>query len=425
MNIKIINGTLICPTESSPKQGELWISSGKIIAPHHAADFKADLVIDATDKWIMPSAVDLKGRVHLPGVSIQYDNGIKELSAYQQTGFSQVTCFPNHFHCFDGTPTIDKLVQAANPIKLTPVGALTVNNLGEQLNDYQALHQAGCVAFSSGLKPITDLTILRSAYDLLASYGYLLIICPQEATLTKNGCAHEGKIATRLGLKSISRTAETVSLVQHLSLIEATGVRAHFTGLTSADSIDLIRHYKNKGLNITCDVAIAHLHLTEVDIGEFNALYHVNPPLRASQDLLALKKGLLEGVIDAIVSDHCPLNASHKLAPFEETLPGMSLIDSFLKLCLKTHQDLSLDQNISLNLWVAKFTLNPLTILGLPGGTLQPSNQANLLIVDPKLEHLQDQTGFHSQFKQSPFHQWPFSHEISHILSNGQVLYSQ
>jgi dihydroorotase len=424
MNIKIINGTLICPTESSPRQGEIGIHSGKIIAQDNLADFKPDLVIDATDKWVMPSLVDLKGRVHLPGASIQYNNGIKELSAYHQTGFSHVACFPNHFHCFDGTPIIDKLAHAANLIKLAPIGALTVNNLGEQLNDYQALHQAGCVAFSSGLNSIPDLTILRSAYDLLASFGYLLIICPQEATLAKNGCAHEGKIATRLGLKSIPRTAETLSLVQHLSLIEATGVRAHFTGLTSSDSIDLIRRYKNKGLKITCDVAIAHLHLTEVDIGEFNALYHVNPPLRASQDLLALKKGVLEGVIDAIVSDHCPLQASHKLAPFEETLPGMSLIDSFLKLCLKTHQELSLDQKISLNLWVAKFTLNPLTILGLPGGTLQPNNAANLLIVDPKLEHLQDQTTFHAGFKQSPFHQWPFSHQISHIISNGQVLNS-
>ncbi len=422
MKIKIINGTLICPTEGSPRQGTLLIDSGKIVAENHLPDFEAEKIIDAKGKWVLPSLVDLKGRIHTPGLFIQYDNGIKELAAYQQNGFSQVLCFPNHLHCFDRPTTIHKLSEVPLPIQLSPIGALTVDNLGAQLTDYPALYAAGCLAFSSGLKPITDLTILRSAYTLLASLGYLVIICPQEYALSKNGCAHEGKISTRLGLKSISRTAETISLVQHLSLIEATGLRAHFTGLTSHDSIDLIRYYKNKGLKITCDVAIAHLHLTDIDIGEFNALCHVNPPLRESQDLLALKKGLLEGVIDALVSDHCPLGHAHKLAPFEETTPGMSTLDVFLKLCFKTYAELALDQNISLNQWVAKFTLKPLSILGLSGGTLQPNATANLIILDPNQDHLICQENFYAGFKQSPFDQWPVSHKISHIMLQGELI---
>ncbi len=420
MKIKIINGTIICPTENAPRQGNLLIDSGKIIAENPLVDFQPDQVIDAKNKWIIPTLVDLKGRIHPPGSYIKFDNGIKELTAYSQTGFSHLACFPNQFHCFDKLATISKLTQTSLPITLAPIGALTVDNLGEQLNDYQALQQAGCIAFSSGLKPIPDLTILRSAYELLASMNYLVIISPQDYSLSKNGCAHEGKIATRLGLKPIPRMAETLSLVQHLSLIEATGVRAHFTGLSSHESVDIMRHYKNKGLNISCDVAIAHLHLTDVDIGEFNTLCHVNPPLRDSQDLLGLKKGLLEGVIDAISSDHCPLDPSHKLAPFEETIPGMSMMDSFLKLCLKTYDDLSLDQKIPLNHWVAKFTLRPLTILGLRGGTLQPNDMANLLLVNPHHEHSLDSAQFLAGFKQSPFEQWPFSHQLGEIMMNGQ-----
>jgi dihydroorotase len=422
MKIKIENGTLICPAESNPRIGNVYIASGKILSEDQAADFEADIIINAQNQYIMPSLVDLKGRIHPSAPYVQYNHGLKELSAYEANGFSQVTCFPNQFHCFDRSATINKLKQTPTALLLSPIGALTLDNLGTQLNDYQALHEAGCIAFSSGLKPVTDLRILRSAYKLLASLNYLVIICPQDPCLSEKGCAHEGKIATRLGLKPIPRTAETLSLVQHLTLIAETGVRAHFTGLTSHDSIDIIRDYKNKGLAITCDVAISHLHLTDVDIGEFNALCHMNPPLRASEDLLALKKGLLDGVIDAIVSDHCPLKHADKLAPFEETVPGISIIDSFLRLCLKSHDDLCLDQTISLNHWVGKFTLNPLKILGLPGGTFQPNSPANLILVDPKQDHLLDPTTFHSSFKQSPFDQWPFRHKLTHVILNGQII---
>lgn len=422
MKIKLINGTIICPTESAPRIGDIFIDSGKIIPENQPSDFQADKIIDAKNKWVMPTLVDLKGRIHPPGPDVKYDNGITELKAYCQTGFSHLACFPNQFHCFDKVAMIPKLTQSTQAIKLVPIGALTVGNLGEQLNDYQALQQAGCLGFTAGLKPIHDLSILRSAYELLASLNYLVIISPQDYSLSKHGCAHEGKIATRLGLKPIPRMAETLSLVQHLTLIEATGVRAHFTGLTSHESIDIIKHYKNKGLNITCDVAIAHLHLTDVDIGEFNALCHVSPPLRDSQDLLGLKKGLREGIIEVITSDHCPLEASHKLAPFEETVPGMSMIDAFLKLCLKSYDDLSLDEKIPLNRWIEKFTLAPLKILGLPGGTLQPNETANILIVDPHHEHLLDATQFYAGFKRSPFDHWPFSHALCNIIINGQLV---
>lgn len=419
MKIHLINGTLICPTESAPRQGDLFIDGGKIITPLEKTHFKADMVIDAKNNWVIPSLVDLKGRIHPPADYIKYNHGIKELHAYEKTGFSHVVCFPNQLHCFDNTATIHKLHTLPN---LYPIGALTVNNLGEQLSDYSALSEAGCIAFSSGLHPIHDLTILRSAYELLATHNYLVIIFPQEYSLAKNGCAHEGKIATRLGLKSIPRMAESMALLQHLSLIEHTGVRAHFTGLTCHESIDIIRHYKQKGLNISCDVAIAHLHLTEVDIGEFNALCHINPPLRETRDLLALKKGLLDGVINALVSDHTPLTLSHKLAPFQETVPGMSMIDSFLKLCLKSYEDLSLDEILTLNQWVEKFTLEPLKILGLSGGTLQENDLANILVIDPHQMHLLESKNFHAGFKLSPFDQWSFSHVIKHIILKGNII---
>lgn len=424
MKIKIINGSLICPTELTPRKGNILIDSGKIISENPHIDFRADKIIDAENKWIIPSLVDLKGRIHSPGTKIQYDNGIKELKAYEKNGFSHLNCFPNAFHCFDKPEIIYKLKQTTGLSQLFPVGALTVDNQGKQLNDYQALHLAGCIAFSSGLNVIEDSSVLRSAYELLADLNYLVLICPQDYSLSKQGCAHEGKIATRLGLKPIPRMAETLALVKHLSIIEAIGLRAHFTGLSSHDSMEIIQHYKNKGLNITCDVAIAHLHLTDIDIGEFNSLCHVNPPLRDSKDLLSLKKGLLNGTIDAITSDHTPFGHTHKLAPFEETLPGMSVIDSMLKLCLKSFDDLSSDekQSINLNQWIAKFTRNPLNILGLQGGTLQPNCSANLMIINPYDEQIFESTCYQAGFKHSPFDNWSFSHSISQIIINGEII---
>ncbi len=424
MKIKIINGTLICPTESAPRKGNILIDSRKFVSENQHVDFQADTIIDAGNQWIMPSLVDLKSRIHPPGIEIQYDNGIKELKAYEQNGFSHLTCFPNAFHCFDKPEIIHKLKQTTALNKLHPIGALTIDNQGKQLSDYQALHLAGCLAFSSGLKPVEDLSILRAAYELLADLNYLVIICPQDYTLSKNGCAHEGKIATRLGLKPIPRMAETLALTQHFTLIEATGLRAHFSGLTSHKSIEIIEHYKSKGLNITCDVAIAHLHLTDIDIEEFNPLCHVNPPLRESKDLLSLKKGLLNGTIDAITSDHTPFGHTHKLAPFEETLPGMSTLDSMLKLCLKSFEDLSSDEKLFMNLnqWIAKFTRHPLDILGLQGGTLQPNDTANLIIINPNDEHTLDTRCYHAGFKHSPFDNWSFSHNISHLILNGEIV---
>ena len=422
MQIKIMNGTLICPTESTPRTGNILIDSGNIISEKSNIDFRPDKIIDAENKWIMPSLVDLKGRIHPPGVEIQYDNGIKEFKAYELNGFSHLNCFPNALHCFDKPAIIHKLRQTASLSQLFPIGALTINNQGKQLSDYQALHHAGCVAFSSGLNAVEDLSVLRSAYELLADLNYLVIICPQDYSLSKNGCAHEGKIATRLGLKPIPRMAETVALVQHLSIIEVTGLRAHFTGLSSHDSVEIIHHYKNKGLNITCDVAIAHLHLTDIDIGEFNPLCHVNPPLRESKDLLSLKKGLLNGTIDAITSDHTPFGHTHKLAPFEETLPGMSTLDSMLKLCLKSFNDLCLDEKPSLNQWLAKFTLNPINILQLPGGTLQPNHPANLMIINPYDEQILDASSYQAGFKHSPFDDWSFSHSICQLILNGEIV---
>lgn len=424
MKIKIINGTLICPTEFAPRKGNILIDSGNMIAENQKIDFRPDIIIDADNKWIIPSLVDLKSRVHPPGAEIQYDNGLKELKAYELNGFSHLNCFPNASQSFDKAEIIHKLKQTTALNQLLPIGALTIDNQGKQLSDYQALHQAGCIAFSAGLKPIEDLSVLRSAYELLADLNYLVIICPQDYSLSKNGCAHEGKISTRLGLKPIPRMAETLALVQHLSMIEATGLRAHFTGITSHDSVEIIQHYKNKGLNITCDVAIAHLHLTDIDIGEFNPLCHVNPPLRESKDLLALKKGLLNGTIDAITSDHTPFGHTHKLAPFEETLPGMSTLDSMLKLCLKSFEELSLDEKLSINInqWVAKLTSNPLNILGLKGGNLQPNHPANLIIINPHDEHTLDTLYYQAGFKQSPFDNWLFSHSISQLILNGEIV---
>lgn len=336
---------------------------------------------DATGYWELPGLTDLHAYLSPPNQLFPVKAVEQELQAAFQRGITQIVVPPNV-----------QLPAVHSDVRVYKIGPLSHLMDGETLSDLNALAESGYIAFSMGKRPVKDLKTLRHFYRYAASFNFKIVIEPFEATLSEGGGIHEGQISDRTGLKGIPALAETISVAQHLLLIEDTGVAAHFSGITCARSVELIADAKKNGLPITADTIMSHLHLTEMDCADFNPHCHVYPPLRSETDKLALLKGLEEGTIDAIASYHVPLTSEHKSAPFSESTPGMSGFDTLLSLGLH----LVNRKALSLKTLVHALTEGPQRALNLP-----PSKQ--VIIVDPNAEWVVNSEAFLSQGHNSPF----------------------
>ncbi len=400
MKTLIRNGRVIDPANQLDAVTDISIENGKITHIGPQTDpLKADHVIDAKDKWVIPGLVDSNCRPHL-----QHPHGstlLEEAKAAVKCGFTAL-CIPPDGDLIIDTPTnVARLKQQADDQlpALYPIGALTKQLAGESMTDMSALAKGGCIALSQAMHPIKDLAILRHCYDYAASFNLLIIIQPQDPSLAKGGIVHEGIMSTHLGLQGIPTTAETIAISEHLHLIKESGIKAHFTCLSSSDAVQQIRLAKAAGLNVSADCAMHALHLTEMDIAEFDANCHVYPPLRSQTDRDGLVAGIIDGTIDAICSDHRPLDSIAKLAPFADTVPGLSSIDTYFALGL----DLVERHGLKLSNLIKAMTTNPAKIFNLPTGNLSIGAKANLCVVDPNSRFHVTEGALYSSGKNSPF----------------------
>jgi dihydroorotase len=410
MKIVIKNGRVIDPANQCDQICDVVIENEKIITVGNlAGEISADKIIDATNKWVIPGIVDICCRPHM-----QHPHGTtlrEEANAALKRGITTL-CIPP-----DVDPVIEKR-QNLSP-QIYPFGALTTRLAGKTLSDLTALAQAGCIAFTNAQHPIVDLQVLKSCYDYAASFDLTVIIQPQDPWLGKGGIAHDGVVAMRLGLPGIPACAESIAIAQHLELIEVCNVRAHFTCLSSAAGVDLIATAKARGLKVTADTAMHQLHLTEMDVQTFDANCHVYPPLRSMEDCHALLAGVNDGTIDAICSDHRPLDSVAKLAPFGDTQPGISAIDTFLALGIHLVQQKKLDA------WrlIKAISDGPARCFQLPNGTLSKGAMADLCIVDPNQYWVVSEEKLYSQGKNSPFKGWEIPGMVSHTIFQGDLVY--
>jgi dihydroorotase len=255
--------------------------------------------------------------------------------------------------------------------------------------------------------------------DYAAGQESLVIIQPMDLDLMGNGCAHEGAIATRLGLPSIPEVAETAALAKDIELVAQTGARTHFGQLSCARSVDMIRQAKGKGLPVTADCAIHQLFLSDHDIGHFNSNMLTIPPLRSQYDRDALRAGLADGTIDCLCSDHQPHEVDAKLKPFPSAEAGISGLDTLLALALRLVDE----EVLPMGQLIARLTSNPATILGLPGGKIGVGEVADLIIVDLENHWICKPERFISKGKNSPFGGWDFHGSVTHTLIDGKVVY--
>lgn len=423
MNIRISNGRLIDPANGVDGVKDLFISAGKVVAVGHAPDgFSAERNIDAGGLVVCPGLIDLAARLREPG--FEYRATLEsEMDAAMAGGITSLAIPPDTDPALDEPGLVEMLCHRAkklNRAHVYPVGALTVGLKGERLSEMAELVESGCVAFSQANVPIVDNTVLMRAMQYAATFGFRVWLQPLAPFLSRGGFAHDGEIAARLGLPGIPVAAETVALFTYLQLARVTGSRLHVTRLSSAEGLGLIDQAREQGMDVTCDVSINHLHLSEMDIGYFNSNCHLVPPLRSQRDRDALRTGLVEGRINALCSDHTPVDDDGKLAPFSESEPGATGLELLLPLTLKW----AYDTGTPLVQALARVTSDAARIVGITkAGHLAPGARADICIFEPETCRQITRQDLRSQGKNSPFLGLELPGVVRYTLVEGKVMY--
>ena len=423
MSLLIRNGRVVEAGESEPRAVDVYLQNGKIVGLGKAPNgFRTERSIDAENRLVMPGLIDCQARLRDPGQPEKANIESETLAAIRN-GITGLCVPPDTQPPIDNSATVE-LIHHRNEMfghhaRVYPIGALTRGLGGEQLSNMASLRANGCIAFSNAKQRHASNLVQRRAMDYAAGLQALVIIQPLDHDLLGNGCAHEGAIATRLGLPAIPEAAETAALAKDIELVAQTGVRTHFGQLSCARSVEMVRRAKAKGLPISADCAIHQLFLTDHDIGHFNSNMFTIPPLRSQHDRDALREGLADGTIDCLCSDHQPHEVDAKMKPYPSAEPGISGLDTLLPLALRLVEE----KVLPLGELIARLTLNPAAILGLPGGRIGVGEVADLIIVDPDSHWVCDPASFISKGKNTPFAGWDFNGSVTHTLVDGEVIY--
>jgi len=423
VNIHIKNGRLIDPKNKLDAQQDLFISERRVVAIGTAPqDFIADQVIDAAGLIVMPGLVDVAARLREPGY--EYRATLEsEMNAAVAGGVTSLACPPDTDPPLDEPGLVEMLKRRArvlNQARVFPIGALTYGLKGTELTEMIELSDAGCKAFSQADAPLTDTRVLLRAMQYAATFGYRVWLRPQDSFLAKNGVAHDGEVASRLGLPPIPVVAETIALATALQLARETGVTLHICRISSAAGVEMLRAAKREGLAVTCDVSINHIHLSEMDIGYFDANCHLVPPLRSQRDRAALHAGLLDGTIDAICSNHSPVDDDAKQLPFAEAEAGATGLELLLPLVLKWAEQ----QRVPLLDALARITISPAQLLGQKMGHLSVGAHADICIFDPQSTWVVAPAALKSQGKNTPFNGYEMQGRVRYTMLDGQLVYS-
>ncbi len=430
MKLLIKNGRVIDPASGFDEVGDVAIAAGRIVALQgQIADFAPNKTIDASGCIVMPGLIDLSARLREPGH--EHEGMLEsELAAAVAGGVTSLVCPPDTEPVLDEPGLVEMLKFRAEKMhqsRVFPLGALTRALKGEALTEMVQLTESGCVGFSQAEVPLANTQVLMRALQYATTFGYSVWLRPQELHLGK-GVAASGALATRLGLSGVPVLAETIALHTIFDLVRATGARVHLCRISSAAGVALVAQAKAEGLNVTCDVSINSLHLTDVDIGYFDSRMRLDPPLRQQRDRDALRRGLLDGTIDALVSDHTPVDEDAKTLPFAQAEPGATGLELLLSLACKWGED----SQAGLVRALAVLTSEPARVLGSALGTLQASagrlvkgGVADICIFDPASSWTVAPAALRSQGKHTPFAGYELPGQVRYTLVGGLVAFER
>jgi dihydroorotase len=424
MNIHVRGGRLVDPKNGIDRARDLYIAEGKIASIGEAPQgWSANHTIDATGLVVCPGLVDLATRLREPG--FEYMATLEsEMEAAIAGGVTSLACPPDTDPPLDEPGLVEMLkfrAKSLNRARVYPIGALTQGLKGARLTEMAELRDSGCVAFSQADAPIADHQVLYSALQYASTFDFSVWLRPQDYALARGGVAHDGEVATRLGLPALPVAAETVALAVILLLARETGARVHLCRLSSASGVDMIRRAKYDGVRLTCDIGVHHAHLSEMDIGYFDANCHVMPPFRSARDRDALRRALADGTIDALCSDHTPVDDDVKQLPFSESEPGVTAIELLLPLTLKWAQESA----FALGAALSKVTFDAARILGIDAGHLSPGSPADVCIFDPHRHWKVEPAALKSQGKNTPYLGYEVQGRVCYTIVDGQIVYEE
>ncbi|MEO5700646.1 MAG: dihydroorotase [Casimicrobiaceae bacterium] len=423
MRIEIRGGRVVDPSQDTDRVTSLYLAEGRIATHGRAPSrWQPDRVIDASGLVVAPGFVDIAVRLGEPG--LEYKATLEsELAAAVAGGITSLACPPDTDPPLDEPGLVEMLKHRARSLhqaNVYPIGALTLGLAGEKLTEMSELAERGCVAFSQADRPLVDTQVLQRALQYAATFGHRVFLRPEDPHLARLGIAHDGEVATRLGLSGIPSSAETVALSTIFHLVRETGARVHICRLSSADGVGLVRAAKADGLPITCDVAVHHLHLSDIDIGWFDTRYRLIPPLRSTRDRAALRAGLADGTIDLVCSDHTPVDDDGKQVPFGEAEPGATGAELLLPLLLAW----AARDGVPLAQALRAITSVPADVLGVKGGTLGPGAAADLCIFAPDAHWTVGRDTLRSQSTNTPYFGREVLGRVRYTLVDGRVLYA-
>ncbi len=428
MSVLIKGGRVIDPASGLDAIADVAVADGRVVGIQTIpADFRPSHILEASACVVAPGLIDLAARLREPGH--EHARMLEsEMAAAVAGGVTRLVCPPDTDPVLDEPGLVEMLrfrSEKLNLARLHPLGALTRKLAGDTLTDMVELSEAGCVAFSQAELPLANTLVMQRAFQYASTFDFAVWLRAQDFYLGR-GVAASGALATRMGLSGVPVAAETIALHTIFELMRATGVRVHLCRLSSAAGVALVREAKREGLRLSCDVSVNSLHLIDGDIGYFDSRARLNPPLRQQRDREALQAGLADGTIDALVSDHTPVDEDAKALPFAESEAGATGLELLLSLSLKwgAQRGLSLAQSL------APICSGPAKVIG-PSlgaqsegvGRVQVGALADLCVFDPAAAWTVGADSLRSQGKHTPFSGYELPGRVRYTLVGGRLAF--
>ena len=423
--ILLTNARIIDPSRDLDLEGDLLIADGVIRDAKRgigaAGVPEGTEVVDCRGKVAAPGLIDMRAFVGEPGAEYR-ETFASASQAAAAGGVTTIVSRPDTSPAIDEPAVVDFVLRRARDtaiVHVHPMAALTKGIKGREMTEIGLLKAAGAVAFTDGAKTVTNAQVMRRALVYARDFDALIVHFTQDPDLVGEGVMNEGEFAARLGLVGVPKAAETVVLERDLRLVALAQGRYHAASITCADSLEVLRRAKDKGLMVTAAASINHLTLNEIDVGSYRTFCKLAPPLRAEADRMALVEALASGLIDAVMSDHDPQDVETKRLPFAEAAPGAIGIETMLAASLR----LVHSGDIALPVLLKAMSTRPAELLGLPGGTLRPGSPADVVVFDPDTPWVLDRAELKSKCKNTPFDEARLQGRVTRTIVGGRTVY--
>lgn len=422
--ILIRGGRVIDPSQDLDRISDLWIRGERILGLGPRPDLQADQVIDATGKIVSPGLIDM--HVHLREPGREEDETIATgTAAALAGGVTSVACMPNTEPATDSQAAAEFIylqAERAGNANVFPVGAITKGRVGTELAEIGGLVDGGAVAFTDDGSPVVNSEVMRRAMEYCRMFDKAVLSHSEDLELTRGAVMHEGFESMRLGLRGYPAVAEEIMVFREIALAELTGVRLHILHVSTAGSVELIRRGQSRGVRVTGEVCPHHFTLTDSSLRSFDSNYKMSPPLRTETDIDALIRGLKDGTLEVIATDHAPHAPEKKARELDQAPNGIIGLETLLPICI---QALVEPGHLTWPQLLTKLTINPARVLGVDRGTLRPGAIADVTVIDPEVAWTIDPTQFRSKSRNCPFAGWEVRGRAEVVLVGGQVKFDR